>query len=78
MVMVKLMAVPVQGPMLGVTVMVAVCGVAGLAAVKLMLPAPEVASPIAGLSLVQLKVAPVEPVRLTLTGWPPQLMVLAG
>lgn len=67
MVMVKLIGWPVQMPAMGITVMLAVCGLTTVAPVKAMFPTPLGASPIPGLSFVQLKVVPAEPVRLTVT-----------
>lgn len=51
---VKERGVPAQLPNCGVTVMTAVSGLFGLAAVKLRLPVPEAGSPIDGLLFVQL------------------------
>ncbi len=78
MVMVKLTGLPVQLPSVGVTVMVATSWVVTAALVKLMFPAPEAARPMAVLEFVQLRVAPVLPLRFTLTTCPPQAVALAG
>jgi|GEM_PF-4445212 len=57
---------------MGVTVTLATSCVATGAAIKLRLPVPEAAKPMAGLALVQVKeVAPV-PEKGMLTAWPPQ------
>ncbi len=77
--MVKLTALPMQLPICGVTVMVAVSVLVTPAAVKLRLPAPEAASPMAVLEFVQLKVVPGGlPVKLTFTVCPPQVITGAG
>ncbi len=55
-----LTGVPVQLPSTGVAVMTAVCGVATLAVVKLKSPVPFAGKPMAGLSFVQLTVAPAD------------------
>ena len=77
-VMVKVTGVPGQPLRVGVMVMVATCWLDTLAAVKLMFPLPEAPSPIAVLSLVQLKVAPGVPVIGMLTFWPAQGVASAG
>lgn len=66
-VMVNVCAVPVHPASVGVTVIVATTGVVpALVAVKdAMLPLPLAASPIDGVLLVQLKVAPAVPVKFT-------------
>ena len=72
MVMVKEIEFPVQLPNCGVTVIVAVCGSAGLVAVNEIFPVPEAGSPMSWLLLVHSNVAPEVPLKLTVTVWPPQ------
>ncbi len=75
---VKLTGVPLQLPTTGVAVMVAVCGVATLAAMKLIVPLPLAWSPMAGLSFVQLTVAPAEALKPTMLVVFPQKVKLLG
>lgn len=56
----------------GVTVMLAETGPPVMAAVKLIFPVPEAGKPIEVLSLTHSNVAPMLPVKVTLTGWPAQ------
>ena len=72
MVMVKVWGAPSQPFRLGVTVILATWVVAGVPAVKEILPVPESLSPMFGLSLVQEKVAPAVPLNGTFTCAPPQ------
>ncbi len=71
---------PSQVPLLlvGVTVMVAVSGDPVEVALKPILPLPEAGRPMAGLSLVQEKVAPALPLRLMFTACPSQVVTSAG
>ena len=66
-VIVKLSAVPLHPPNTGVTVIVATTGATPpfTAANAPILPVPEAASPIDGVSLIQLKVAPPVPTKFT-------------
>lgn len=67
MTIVNVNAMPMQVPMTGVTLMVAVCWVLTPAAIKLRSPVPVAARPMAGLEFVQLKVAPAVPVKAAMT-----------
>ena len=78
MMMVNVSGVPLQLLRLGVTVIRAVSARVTLAAVKLRLPVPEVGKPMAGLSFTQVNTAPAVPVKLAVTGVPPQAFMLAG
>ncbi len=78
MVMVNETGTPSQLPMVGVMVTVPVCVVVTLAAVRSIFPTPLIGRPIAGLELVQLKVAPLVPERLIKMDWPLQMEMLAG
>ncbi len=78
MVTVTVTGVPLQLPTTGVAVMVAVCAIATLAAVKLILPLPLAGSPIAGLLLVQLTVAPGEALNAIPATSRPQACTGAG
>ena len=69
---------PGQEPVAGKTVMVAVSVWVTGALVKAMLPVPEAPRPMAGLSLVQEKVAPGLPLKLTLTVAPVHTDTLGG
>lgn len=76
---VKLTGVPGQVPICGVTAMVATCEVTKLVGVlKAILPEPVAAIPILTLLLVQLKVAPLLPVKLIATGCPAHTGTSAG
>jgi len=75
--MVKFWGVPGQLPNLGVTVILATCGVATLAAVKLMFPVPVAAErPVLVLLLAHSKVAPAVPPKLMVTLCPGQRVTL--
>ena len=63
MVKVKVLATPEQPFRTGVTVIVAVCVVATLLDVKLILPVPDAAKPILVFEFVQLNVALALPVK---------------
>ncbi len=76
--MINVTGIPVQPPALGVTVIVPVCTVAALAALKLRFPLPEAGKPIAGLLFVQLKVGPPVPEKPTLTASLAQTVTSAG
>ena len=56
----------------------AVSGPVTAAPVKLIFPLPDAGRPMAGLSLVQEKVAPAVPLKLTVPGAPAQIARLAG
>jgi len=76
---VNVRAGPLQLPNRGVTVMVAVCGPPGAAAVKFKaFPVPVAARPIFGLLFVQLKAAPAVPEKATETDSPTQRLILAN
>lgn len=78
-VMVKLTGVPLHVPKVGVTVKVPVCVVAkSTGGVNEIFPLPPALVPKPVLVLVQAKVAPVEPEKLTVTGIPAQFETLAG
>lgn len=62
----------------GVTVMVAVSCWSTLTVVKFRLPVPEAGKPIAGLEFVHVNVAPLPPLKLTLTGEPPHTLTSEG
>ncbi len=69
---------PSQFPSVGVIVMVPVCGVLTLAAVRLILPLPEAGSPMAVLLLVQLRVAPAVPEKLSTADFPAHMFTFPG
>src|SRR5262245_5656003 len=72
MVIVKVIGVPVHGPFVGVTLIVATSVPLRIALAKLIFPIPEAPRPIAGLSFVQLNVVPAGiPVNGILTIAPP-------
>ena len=69
---------PVQGPWVGVTVILAVCTVVTLALGKLIFPLPEASRPMAVLSFVQVNPAPGEPEKGTDTVCPAQTSTSLG
>ena len=77
-IIVNVSAAPMQLPMTGVTLMVAVCCVATPAAMKLRSPVPVAARPMAVLEFVQLKVAPEVPVNVVVTVELAHATTLAG
>lgn len=76
--MVKVVAIPIQLPRAGVTVMVAVCWLVTVAPVKLISPVPEAAKPMAVLELFHEKVAPVLPEKFETMLAPPQATTFVG
>jgi len=77
--MVKVRGVPGQVPAIGVTVIVAVCGIVpALVPVKVRLPLPDAPKPIAVLLFIQLNTVPVLPAKTTPIFCPAQTVELAG
>ena len=75
----KFCGIPTQPFRLGVTTRLPIKGVfTALVLKKLMFPTPLATSPIPGLEFVQLKVAPLVPLKLDVTASPGQTLWFAG